>query len=185
MKYCWRMAVIFFVVMPMISSAAWKIISPQSQITFIATQNNSPLVGEFKKISGDIEFNPAQFDKSKVKIIVDLNSVTTAYPEVAGMLKSADWFNVQMFSQAIFVADNFEKVSDKRFQAAGVLTLRDKILPIQVYFILDQYSPTFAKAHGSFKLKRLLFGVGRGDWEKTDNVKDDVQVNFNLTAVNQ
>jgi polyisoprenoid-binding protein YceI len=35
---------------------------------------------------------------------------------------------------------------------------------------------------GKTTIKRSLFGVGQGDWSKTDAVKDDVLVEFVLAA---
>lgn len=163
---------------PIFAKAApvWEINKESSKLTFSAVQNNSPISGEFKTFSGDINFDPADLKTSHVKIVVATDSVSTAYKEVQDTLRTADWFNIKMFPEAVFKADHFIKTGNNTFQADGTLTLRDKTFPVQLTFVLDEYSTTTAKATGNAIIKRTLFGVGQGEWSKTDGVKDDVKV---------
>jgi polyisoprenoid-binding protein YceI len=39
------------------------------------------------------------------------------------------------------------------------------------------------KVKGSLIIKRTVFGVGQGEWASTKEVKDDVVVDFVVTAV--
>jgi polyisoprenoid-binding protein YceI len=175
-----------FILIPTFANAdvtAWQIVPEQSSITFTASQNNAPVTGEFKKFEGNINFDPNQQDKSNVRIIVDVASITTADPDISNTLKTADWFNAKIFPQAIFSATHFVKTGNNTYQADGTLSIRDKSLPVKLFFVLDQYSDTNAAvAKGMVVLKRNDFGVGQGDWVNTDVVKNDVQVNFKITA---
>lgn len=165
------------------AAPAWKIVPEQSAIKFTAIQNDAPVSGEFKTFAGEINFDPADLQTSHVRIIVNLNSVTTSYQQVADTLKTAEWFNVKDFPQAIFTAKHFNKPSNNNYQATGTLTLRNTTLPVVLDFVLDEYSKTKAHAKGSVTLKRTAFGVGQGEWIKTDQIKDDVKVEFTLTAI--
>lgn len=172
--------------LPMIGMAeapAWQIVPDKSSITFTATQNNSPVSGQFKSFIGEINLDPEKLSDSHVNIVVDIGSVTTSYEEIANTLKTTDWFDVKLFPQAIFKANNFAKVSENAYQAHGTLTIRDKTLPIVLNFTLEEYSKTNARAKGSVILKRTAFGIGKGEWANTDDVKDDVQVNFVITVI--
>lgn len=160
----------------------WQIVPEQSTLTFTATQNNAPVSGSFKNFSGEIVFDPAQLASSHVRITVALDSVTTSYKEVGDTLKTADWFNVKAFPQAVFTANHFTKTGDNTYQAEGTLTIRDKTLPTNLTFSLLSYSATAAHVKGTTALKRTEFGVGQGDWEKTEEVKDEVKVEFELVA---
>ncbi len=162
---------------------SWQIVPNQSSITFIASQNNAPVSGSFNSFNGKINFDPNQLEKSNVHIVVDMNSITTSDPDVSNTLKTADWFNAKLFPQAIFNASDFTKTGNNSYQANGTLTIRNKSLPIKLMFVLEQYSSTNAVAKGMVVIKRNEFGVGQGDWANTDVVKDDVQVNFQITAV--
>jgi polyisoprenoid-binding protein YceI len=170
---------------PIIAQAdipAQQIVPNDSTLTFTATQNNAPVSGSFKTFSGEIHFDPAQLATSNVRILIALDSVTTSYKEVGDTLKTADWFNVKTFPQAIFTADRFTKTGEKTYKAEGKLTIRDKIVPTTLAFSLLEYSKTAARVKGETTLKRTEFGVGQGDWKKTDEVKDEVKVDFVLTT---
>lgn len=161
----------------------WKIMPDGSSIKFTATQNGSPVTGEFKTFTGNINFDPEQLDKSNVDITVDIASVSGSYKEVSDTLKTPDWFDTKLFPQAVFKADHFSKKADNTYVAQGNLTIRGKTQPVELTFTLPEYSKTKALAKGDTTLKRTAFGVGQGDWAKTDEVKDDVKVEFVLSAV--
>lgn len=158
--------------------AVWKIVPEKSTITFTATQNNAPVSGSFKTFTGDINFDPEKLNTSQVSISVDINSVKASYQELVNTLLGPDWFNVKQYPNATFKTTAITKVKDNQYQAQGNLTIRDKTVPVTVLFNVKEYSNTSAVFEGHVSLKRLLFGVGQGDWAKTDQVKDDVEVNF-------
>ncbi len=165
------------------AAPAWKIEPAASNIKFTATQNGSPVSGEFKSFTGDINFDPSDLATSHVSIDVDLGSVSTSYGEVADTLKTPDWFNVKVFPKAVFKADHFTKTGDKTYTADGTLTIRDKSQSVTLTFTLQDYSKTKALANGSTTIKRTAFGVGQGDWAKTDAVKDEVKIDFTVSAI--
>ncbi|QLH43385.1 MAG: YceI family protein [Coxiellaceae bacterium] len=176
--------VIGFSLLPISALAAnWQLVPDQSSITFTATQNNAPIIGKFTRFSGDINFDPKQLNTSHAKITVDMNSVSASYEVVADTLKTPDWFDVKQFPQAIFEANNFSKTADNQYQANGTLTLRDKTLPVTLTFSQENTSDTQYKIKGSTSIQRTNFGVGRGEWSKTNEVKDQVQINFIVTMI--
>lgn len=178
--------IFIFLLSPLVAFAdvpSWKIIPNESTLTFTATQNGAPVTGKFTHFSGDINFDPAQLDKSNVKIIVDVGSISDAYNQLSDTLKSAEWFNTKLFPQAVFQTTGFTKTGDKTYQAKGTLTIRDKTQPIVLNFSQQEYSQTKAKMTGNTTIKRTAFGVGQGEWSDTKAVKDDVQVNFTVSAI--
>lgn len=163
----------------------WKMVPKESSISFIATQNDAPISGEFKSFTGEIKFDPNQLSASQVNMEVDLASVFTTYQTVADTLKTADWFNVKVFPKAVFKSTQFKKIEEKTYQANGNLTIRNITLPITLTFSLDEFSDKKAHVKGSFSLKRTAFGIGQGEWKDTKEVKDDVQVNFVISVITQ
>lgn len=161
---------------------AWKIIPNESSLSFTATQNGAPVTGTFKEFDGTINFDPAQLDKSNVKITVNLASVADAYNELTENLKTADWFNTATFPQATFQSSSFTKTGDKTYKVAGMLTIRDKTLPVVLSVTQDAYTSTHAKMSGTTTVKRTAFGVGQGEWADTNAVKDEVKINFTVSA---
>jgi len=180
----WILAVCILMLPLMANAAApaWQIVPSESSITFTGIQNNAPASGSFKKFTGTINFDPNQLNDSKVKMVVDINSVTTTYSDLTSTLITDDWFNVKLFPNAVFEASQFTKMGDNKYQATGTLTIRDKTVPVTLLFETKELSATKVLAKGSATIKRSQFGVGQGEWADTDTVKDDVQVNFIITA---
>jgi polyisoprenoid-binding protein YceI len=178
--------IFIFLLSPLVAFAevpAWEIIPNESSLTFTATQNGAPVTGTFTDFSGDINFDPAQLDKSNVKIVVNVGSISDAYNVLSDNLKSPDWFNTKMFPQAIFQSTSFIKTGDKTYQAKGTLTLRGQTKPVVLNFTQQEYSQTKAKMVGNTTIQRSAFGVGQGEWSDTKAVKDEVQVNFTVSAI--
>lgn len=185
-QYFKKIFAIVIIILPILSFAdvsVWQLIPEKSSLIFTATQNNAPVSGKFKKFAGDIHFDPAQLKASHVRIVIDMSSVSTDYADVADTLKTAEWFNVVSFPQAVFTAENFTQTGNHSYQANGTLTIRDKTVPVVMIFTLEGFSQTTARAKGSAMLKRLAFEVGQGEWQKTDNVQDEVQVQFTVAAI--
>lgn len=168
---------------PLLSFAAiWKIVPDKSSITFTAMQNDSPVKGEFKTFSGDINFDSNALPQSHVLITIDMNSVTTSYKEVENTLKTANWFDSKLFPTATFAADQFKKTGEKTYIAEGKLTLRNKTMPIVLNFTLEKFTNNEAIVSGSADLKRTAFEIGQGEWKSTKEIKDDVVINFKIEA---
>lgn len=168
---------------PFIASAAeWKIISDQSKIEFAAAQNSSKVLGSFKKFSGKINFDPTQLKTSKIEIEVDITSVASSTPDAASTLQAADWFSAKVFPKAIFTANKFTKIGDKKYTAEGALTIKGKAVATTLEFVLEEYSATKAKAVGFATIKRSDFAIGAKDPANAHGVADLVAVSFVVNA---
>lgn len=176
------MCLLFLTSKAVASVPQWQIVPNNSSLTFTATQNNAPVTGQFKTFTGEIYFDPTQLNASHVRMVIDMNSVSTSYKDLTETLVTTDWFNVKLFPQAVFTAKQFTKINGNNYQATGDLTIRDKTIPTTLQFTLDEYSTNNAHVKGTAQLKRLDFGVGQGEWKSTDEVKNEVQINFNLSA---
>lgn len=173
---------LFFPVLSFAAAPSWKIIPEASTLNFTAMQNGGPVKGMFKKFTADIQGDPADLKDCHVKIIVDLTSVMTDYGMVQSTLTTAPWFDTANHPTAIFIADKFTQTGKKSYTADGSLTLRGKSEPAVLKFVLVEYSGKTFVAKGSTTVQRTLFGVGSGEWAKTDSIKDNVQVDFTLKA---
>lgn len=162
---------------------SWAIIPNESSLTFTATQNGAPVSGTFKRFTGHIQFDPDKLKESSVSIVVDMASISDPYNQLSDTLEMPDWFNVKLFPQAVFKSTEFTKTGDKQYQAKGTLTIRNKTVPIMLTFTQEEYTPQKARVSGSTTVKRTAFGVGQGEWADTQTIKDDVNINFTLTAM--
>lgn len=163
-------------------ATVWKIVPDKSSLSFTATQNNAPAKGSFKKFMGDINFDPEKLNTSSANITVDISSLSSSYQELVNTLLSPDWLNASQFPTATFKSTAITKLKDKEYVADGNITIRDKTIPVKVFFTLQEYSANSAIFVGHISLQRLLFGVGQGEWAKTDQVKNEVEVEFSIVA---
>lgn len=176
-------AFIFVLAIPALASEqAWHIESGGSALSFVATQGGSPVRGEFRKFTGEIHFDPAQLNRSSAKIVVDIDSVSSSSFIVARELKSADFFDADHYPHAVFTATRFTHIAANNYQAVGTLTIRDKSAPIKLRFVLDSFTKDKAHVYGETAIKRSTFGVGRGEYAKTDDIKDNVGIHFIVSA---
>lgn len=162
---------------------AYKLINEKSSLKFYAINNGSPVEGEFKKFSAQINFNRDKPEESKIIIEVDTGSVSASYDEVAKNLISKDWLSAAEFPKAVFTSKTISKMpSSENYYADGSLKLRDKTLPAVLNFQLQFPDDKSAIAKGYVTIRRTDFGVGQGQWSKDDVVKNEVRVEFRVVA---
>lgn len=162
---------------------SWQIIPAESNLTFIATQNDAPTSGTFKVFSGEIKVDPNQLAESHIKIIVDIRSISDVYNQLSEALGAPEWFNVKLFPQAIFESTQLVKTGDKTYDVKGNLTIRDKTSPVILKVTQEEYSENKGRVTGTTTIKRTSFGVGEGEWADTKSVKDDVKITFTVSAI--
>lgn len=161
---------------------AWKMVPARSSLTFVGTQNGAPVKGEFKQFTSDIHFDLNNLKESKVKVVVEMSSLATSYQDLTTTLKASDWFNMTAFPQAVFESTEIIKTGDNQYQAKGNLTIRDTTIPVVLNFTATQPTEKSGIVTGYTAIKRTAFGVGRGEWASVDEVKDDVRVDFVVSA---
>lgn len=160
----------------------WQINPAASELSFTATQNGAPFNGVFKRFSGEIFVDPANYKASSIHIVVDMTSVSASYAELATTLLTPDWFDTKVFPKAEFKATQFNKTGDKTYEAIGSLTIRDKTAPVTLTFTAEESPKDHALIDGHTTIKRTTFGVGQGDWSSTNEIKDEVTVHFKVDA---
>jgi polyisoprenoid-binding protein YceI len=107
-----------------------------------------------------------------------MNSVDSMDKDRDQTMRGADIFDVAHSPTAHYATKSITK-SAAGYSAVGALTLRGvtKDVPIDFQFVP---AGAGAKLDGTAKLKRLDFGVGRGDWKSTEWVADAVKISFSL-----
>lgn len=156
--------------------AADFVIEPaDSRVTFSALQQGARFPGSFERFGGQVSFDPAT-GTGRIDATVDVASVDTGNPERDGILKTPDWFDTGRFPQARFVAERIRREAGG-FVADGTLALRDLTQPATLRF---DFTPAtaggMARLAGTLVVKRLDFGIGRGEWTDTSYVGNDVDV---------
>lgn len=157
------------------------VIDDGSELQFETSWSGSKIEGEFPRFSGDISFSPQALDRSRVRISIDLTSVTTGDGQRDASLKGEDWFNTGQAGTAVFTASRFTHRGGENYVANGTLTLRGASRPVSLPFRL-QIDEDKARVRGVTTLDRTAFGVGQGEWAATSEIPAQVTVEVDLRA---
>jgi cytochrome b561/polyisoprenoid-binding protein YceI len=162
------------------STPRWTV-NAGGRLGWSSSWSGANINGSFSRWTGDISFNPDALDKSKIKVSVDLASVASGDGERDGTLKSDDFFGVAAHPTAIWTSTRIRPLGGNRYSADGTLSLRGVDKPMSLNFTLD-LADKDAKVSGGGSLNRTDFGVGQGDYTKTDEIPDAVKITFNFRA---
>ena len=159
--------------------AQQKLVPAESSVGFVSRQMGVPVEGHFRKLDGQISFDPAKPEAARIHLAIDTGSATLGVKETDAELPKPAWFNVAKFPQATFDAKTVKSLGGGKYEVAGQLSIKgaahDVVVPVQL-----TQSGAKTTAAGQFSLKRLAFKIGENEWADTSMVADDVQVKFKL-----
>jgi polyisoprenoid-binding protein YceI len=165
----------------MAAPALWSVDKASSKLGFSSSVSGQAFTGAFSKWDAVIHFDAGDLAHSDVAATIYLASAATGSGDRDALLPDEDWFWVNHFPKATFVAKGFRSLGGGRYAAPGVLTLRGVAKPLTLPFTLAISGAT-ARMSGKVDLNRLAFGVGQGEWTATDTVPATVSVEVSLTA---
>ncbi len=109
----------------------WTLDKAHSKVKFtVEHMMINEMEGEFKSFDGTFISSKPDFTDAQVNFNVDVSSLSTNNEMRDNHLKSDDFFNAQQFSQMTFKSTSINKVSDKKYQLLGNLTIRDVTKPV-------------------------------------------------------
>ncbi|MEP1933712.1 MAG: YceI family protein, partial [Roseibium sp.] len=149
-------------------------------IEFSVVQFGSSVAGSFANWTAEIGFDETieEGPAGSVNVTIAIASLTLG--SVTAQALGPDFFNSEEFPTARFEADIL--TSSETNVAEGTLTIKDRAIPVTLYFDLAVADGT-AEMSGKLKLDRRDFGIG-------DNMPDEtslgfaVEVTVALTATN-
>ena len=101
----------------------WKIDASHSGAHFsVRHMVVSKVRGRFSKFEGEIAFDEARPEQSKVAVVIDASSIDTGVAQRDDHLRSADFFDVAKFPTVTFTSTKIEK-SYHGYKVHGDLTL--------------------------------------------------------------
>ena len=161
----------------------WTVDAGKSRIVFIGRQMGAASKGWFKKFTATIRFDPKNLDASKAEVTVDTASAYTGNEDIDIEMRKEQWFHTAKYPTAQFVTTKITAKGANAYEAAGKLTIKgitkDIALPFKV--VLSNGEKT-AKITGEVTVKRLDFGIGKGEWGATRIVADEVVIQIEVLA---
>jgi len=111
--------------------ATWNIDQDHSAATFtIKHMMVANVRGLFSRVSGTIQFDPADPGSSSMKAVIDVSSLSTGNKTRDAHLFSADFFEVSKYPEILFKSTKAEKEGGNRIKVTGDLTLHGVTRPV-------------------------------------------------------
>lgn len=173
-------------------TSVWTQVNESSSLRFQFTQAGVDEAGQFDKFDAVYRFDPDNPQESGFDVKIQLASVNTGDTDRDEILRSDDMFAVKQWPAAHFRTQSISREEGNRYLAKATLTIRDQTREIPFPFTLEigdkmpgAAGKTAFRLKASVPLKRLDYGVGKGDWAETTWISDEVLVNVDVVAVSQ
>jgi len=151
----------------------------------------STVRGQFKGVTGTVNWEDQDISKSTVDITIDANTVDTSEPKRDADLKSDKFFDVAKYPTITFKSKKIEQVSAGKLKITGDLTIRgvtkEAVLDVEgpTPPVKDPWGNTRVAANATTKINRQDFGV---KWNANMDgggvvVGDDVAITIDLEMI--
>ncbi len=126
--------------------------------------------GSFRDFRGDIFYDPAHPERSRVSFTVQVDSIDARSQHREAALRSDDFFDTQRFPTMSFTSTSVRALPDRTLQVTGDLTIRGvtRRITIPVRYLgfmrLSEQS-SYAGFTTTFTLDRTEFGVNGARWQ--------------------
>jgi cytochrome b561 len=160
----------------------WQGDNTTGTLTFDFTQAGATTKGAFGKFMVRLTTD-AGGKPTALEVDVTIESVDTKDGERDRILMGSDLFDAKKYPLARYRATRFMEVAKDRYMAAGQLTIRDVTRDLALPFSLTAVTPGAAPGvilAGEQTIRRLDYGVGRGEWRSTEMVGNDVTLRYSV-----
>jgi len=175
------------------SNIKWALDPTHSEIAFkVKHLMISTVTGHFNKFSLLAETANDDFSSAKkIEFSADIDSIDTNNEQRDGHLKSADFFNAELYPQIKFSGKNYEgNGDDAKLQGDLTIGAITKPLTLNVEFggiVVDPYGQTKAGFTVTGKINRKDFGITWGPVSEAGNIllSDEIKINSEIQLVKQ
>jgi polyisoprenoid-binding protein YceI len=179
-------AVFFVCAITLIAPAAhaldWDVYYPSSKLTFEGTQTGTAFTGNFSVYQASVHFDPKKPDDTRVEVNIDVRTAKTGDKDRDEALPGKDWFNSNAIPFAQLVGSKVRKLSDRKFELIGMLTIKDITHDIVLPFSMEDERDA-QRIKGEVTINRMDYGIGVGNWANENYVKNAVTIKIDLLAV--
>jgi polyisoprenoid-binding protein YceI len=160
-------------------AADWKMDPAGSKLEFVATFEKAPVPGVFREFDARLRFDPEKPAGGSLDVTIKVTSADMNVADVNKEIGGKDWFDYAGFPRAEFHSTDLRRAGGNRYLARGTLSLKGKKEPLEVPFAWT-VSAAGAVMEGEFAVKRGVFGIGAGEWAKSEVIGADVKVIFKV-----
>ncbi len=158
----------------------WQMLTDSSRLGFIASYDDVPVEGVFRRFDADLRFDPDDLKSSGFDVTIAIASLDTASSDRDEMIRDDTWFFVERFPKARFVTRSIQAIGPQRYQADASLRIRDRQQDVPFVFEWAPQSDGQSRLTAQVVLDRRDFDVGTDSWAQDDTVGFDVTVEVDL-----
>lgn len=170
-------------VLPGIADAVLKTDPAASSVSATFKQLNVPVEAKFRKFTAQIDYDAGKAAAAKAVVEIDVSSFDLGDPDYNKEVLKKEWFNAAQFPKAIFVSTAIVPMPGPagRMTVSGKLTIKGKTTDVSFPLTLKQDAGRQV-FDGALPIKRLIYGIGEGEWKDTSVVADEVIIRFHVVA---
>ena len=161
--------------------SAQTIDAARSSVSATFKQMGVPVEGKFKKVGGQVGYDPANPTAAQAKVDVDVASFDLGDPQYNREVQQKDWFDGARFPAASFVSTSVKAAGAGRLEVGGKLTIKGRSVNVSMPLSAHSEGGTTV-FEGSVPIRRLAFSIGEGEWKDTALLADEVIVKFHLVV---
>jgi polyisoprenoid-binding protein YceI len=156
------------------------VFTPESTVNFIGSKVTGSHEGGFKTVTGHFTVKDGALVGNDHSVIIDMNSIWSDSEKLTTHLKNEDFFEVDTYPEALFVATSLVKSTDTEYEVSGNFTLHGVTKNIT-------FPATAVEADGKVKINST-FNINRKDFDiiysgMSDNaIRDEVVISLALEA---
>ena len=153
----------------------------------------STVRGQFKGVSGTVNWDDQDINKSSVEVTIDATTVDTSEPKRDADLKSPNFFDVAKYPTITFKSTKIEKVSAGKLKVTGNLTIhgvsKEVVLDVEgpTGAVKDPWGKTRVALNATTTINRQDYGV-KWNNKMADGglvVSNDVNITIDLEMTKQ
>jgi polyisoprenoid-binding protein YceI len=162
-------------------AAPLKVDAAKSSVGVTFKQMGVAVDAKFNKLVAQVDYDAAKPENAKASVEIDVASFDLGDPDYSAEVRKKEWFHAVQFPKATFNSTKIRAIGPGKLEVAGKLTLKGKSTDLQ--FPLSVKKEGGAQVfEGSVPIKRLVFGIGDGEWKDTSVVADEVAIKFRIVA---
>ena len=169
----------------------WNVDRSHSQVGFVVRHFFTPVRGKFDSVDVALQLDPADPTTASVEVRIAVASVNTGRDRRDNDLRSPNFFDAPTYPAITFKSSAVRVTGPDEYVAVGTLTIKDvsKEVELPIRFLGRQEMPTrdggtreVAGFEAGLIIDRREFGVGTGDWARTNVVGGDVKIEITIEA---
>lgn len=153
-----------------------------TKIGWVGSKVTGSHTGGFEKFTGKVETFDRTAETTRIRVDIDMNSVTSDNPKLTGHLKSKDFFWVSKYPKANFVSTRIRKGGKKgaTHTVTGNLTLRGVTKSISFPATIE-LSEKDVVARAEFWINRRLWNINYPGM-KNNLIRNEVVIKLSIKA---